>query len=232
MGATGSGKTKRGCGSWLLGSILLLVVIVFVGVLLTPKDSQFAARLDAAFIIGLRDVPTGTTDRLEVDRALGFVVTAAWNGENVEDDQYEVDEGVITIFDEAGRVLCNAPLDAVRRPEWQALSTWERVGFWPEQDGNSMVVDDLRVGSPAEAAGLLRGDVIERCDGWPAAAQGLYAALLNHLAGGELALHVSRDGEPMELSVPLAPLLPAELLQDSSDPLGTWRDHALSMAEF
>ncbi|MHC5212858.1 MAG: hypothetical protein ACYTG2_19295, partial [Planctomycetota bacterium] len=121
MGAPGSAKSRRGCGSWVLGTILLVVAVGIVGALLVPKNPQLAAQLDSFLTIGLKNVPTGTTDRLQVDRALGFVVTAAWNGENVEDEQYEVDDGVITVFDEAGGVLCSVPFDEVHRPAWQAL---------------------------------------------------------------------------------------------------------------
>jgi len=231
MGKSPSTKSKSGCGPWLLGIILLVLAIFIVVPILASNDPQLLARLETALKDGRTEVPTGTSDQLAVDRAIGFIIGVEWNGEELEEERYEIDGGIITVFDAAGLVLCSSPIDVERRPEWQALSNWERLGFWPEQDQGTMRVVDVRTGSPAAAAGLARGDVIERTGAWPAAPMGLRAALLTHLAGGEVSLGVLRDGEALDLTLTLPALLPDELLQGSHDPLGAWFDYAASRSD-
>ena len=55
---------------------------------------------------------------------------------------------------------------------------------------------------------------------------GLRAALMTHLAGGDLRLELERGVERLWVAVPLDPLLPPELLAGSHDPFGTWLAYA------
>ena len=77
----------------------------------------------------------------------------------------------------------------------------QAVGL-PERDG--LLVRGVVAGSPAERAGLQRGDLLVSADGRPlATVDDLFDALDS--AGGELAFGVVRGSDERELRVALGP---------------------------
>ena len=66
-----------------------------------------------------------------------------------------------------------------------------------------LVVTDVVAGSPAEAAGLRRGDIVAQVDGGPASAITLSQSLANKKAGDKLHLRISRAGTESEVEATL-----------------------------
>ncbi len=67
-------------------------------------------------------------------------------------------------------------------------------------------VDQVVAGGPAEAAGVLAGDLVVGVDDRSVSSMSdLIAALRRHLPGDEIVLHVWRDGQTLPLTVVLAP---------------------------
>ncbi|MEZ5117095.1 MAG: S41 family peptidase [Candidatus Nanopelagicales bacterium] len=77
------------------------------------------------------------------------------------------------------------------------------VGLWLSSGRGGILVSGVQEASPAEAAGLLPGDVLLEIDGRAVAADPLgdVAEALRGDAGSTVALMVSRDGEDVEFSV-------------------------------
>jgi len=68
--------------------------------------------------------------------------------------------------------------------------------------GTGVLVVSVERGSPAEAAGVLQGDIITDVDGKSTASiDGLLRALARAVAGAEIALSIRRAGEPLRVTV-------------------------------
>jgi S1-C subfamily serine protease len=68
------------------------------------------------------------------------------------------------------------------------------LGFFPQGHQGSVVVTGVLPGSPAEHAGLERGDLILSLDGEPVGSlRELYVALWRHVPGESMGLQVLRD---------------------------------------
>ena len=67
-----------------------------------------------------------------------------------------------------------------------------------------LVVTDMAAGSPAEAAGLKRGDVVVQADGAAATAVTLSEALRARKSGDKIRLRISRGGAEEDIEATLA----------------------------
>ena len=71
--------------------------------------------------------------------------------------------------------------------------------------GQGAIVDSVEAGTPAEAAGVLAGDVVIEIDGTPInGTTGLVAAIRDREPGDQIEIVVVRDGEPVSLTATLA----------------------------
>jgi len=83
------------------------------------------------------------------------------------------------------------------------------------KDANGLIVTDAEADSPADKAGLKRGDVIIAVNGKPIHDQDELRLTISQMAPGtKITLSTARDGKPMELSATLAQISekPNELL--------------------
>jgi hypothetical protein len=214
-------KQDSGLLWWLTGSgVVVLGAILVGGPILLRQNSELADRLEAATAHGWISITTDT-GTLDVDRAFGRVMHVRWEGETISDDRVITEDGIITVFSRDGRVVAHEKLPSADMAEWLAASPWKRIGACLRREGDQLAVIDIRNGSPAAAKGLLVGDRIERIDGRPAVGMELRAALLVRIAGGALTVSTA-DGRTVNLV--LDPLMPAELLAGTHDPLGDYRE--------
>ncbi|MDX8406322.1 MAG: RIP metalloprotease RseP [Mariprofundus sp.] len=72
------------------------------------------------------------------------------------------------------------------------------LGFDP---GLTIVVDDVMGGSPAELAGLKKGDVIRQIDGWPVVSVNQFIQRIKENAGHHVTVIVGRDNTVLKLEV-------------------------------
>lgn len=94
-------------------------------------------------------------------------------------------------------------LDGVR-------DTWDRAGFWINENGGGFDIIDVVAGSPAAKAGLVVGDRILRINGRQAGTQVTLPearALKMGAPGSVLTLDILRAGKPMTIAVTLADLV-------------------------
>lgn len=215
-----SPKQSPGLLWWLTGGGLVLLAVILVGLpSLLSQRPDLAARLEAATADGWFRA-TNEDGLLEVDRAFGRVMKVRWQGQDVPDERVFTENGIVTVLSPEGNVECSEPLPSADMAEWLAASPWKRLGVFVQGDGQNLTVVDVRPGSPADTKGLVPGDRITHLDGRPAVGMGLRAALLVRIAGGSVAVSTA-DGR--NVSLVLDPLMPAELLAQSHDPLGDYR---------
>ncbi len=92
--------------------------------------------------------------------------------------------------------------------------------FWLAQviGPPAIAIGGVDLGSPAEAAGLMEGDVIMEVAGIPAENSTVLINAVNEHAGEELALLISRDGE--EMTIVLVPRVDGEYDPAVEGPIG------------
>ncbi len=87
-----------------------------------------------------------------------------------------------------------------------AHDTYDRSGAFLVTQGGKIIVADVRPGTPAAAAGLMRGDVLAAVDGHDGGTLGLAAVrdLLRGAPGSAVSLHVvAKDGTARDVSLTL-----------------------------
>jgi hypothetical protein len=116
------------------------------------------------------------------------------------------------------RMLHNIAMDLAQRPEKLVFTTPERIrtadrGYGPVRlgirpgmaaDGQvpGVLIEDVSLGTPAEAAGLRSGDIITAWNGEPLDGMaGLFAQLQKHKPGDTVTLTIDRDGEAQNVDV-------------------------------
>jgi hypothetical protein len=217
---------------WWLGVAVVAVlgVAIIGGRILFSVRPDLAERAETLLEDGWHTLPA-EEGLLEVDRAIGFLKNVRFEGDIVSEHRYELEDDVLTVFGDDGRVAVQAPLHDADRSDWRAFSTWPRLGLLVERDDRALRVRDVRDGGPAAAAGLQTGDTIDTTDGRPAVPMALRASLIYRLAGGELPLTVRRGDETFERTVILEPLMPAELLAGKDDLVGAWLNYAQARSD-
>lgn len=198
---------------------LLLFVALPVGL---SDDVDLLSDLEVAFAAGWVQLGTGDEHVLEVDRRLGFVRSVRLDGVLIDAHRVMEEDGVVTVLDAAGAVRAQAPLHRSDHGLWLATGSLPRLGLWSQEQGRTLIITDVRPGSPADAAGLQIADRVLLIDGRPATRGALATALAGRIAGGGLPIDVERAGQRLARLMWLDPLLPEEQLKRSDDPLGTW----------
>ncbi len=107
-------------------------------------------------------------------------------------------------------VVFGKPIDEVER-DWKQWVLAQKVpqvpflGVRTKEDKGKLVVEDITAKSPADNAGMKKGDVIATLDGHPADDPGdLMEAIGGKNVGDEIAVQVQREGKTLDLKVKLA----------------------------
>ncbi len=102
---------------------------------------------------------------------------------------------------------------------WQAappsVKAWMGIQYNGGGEDEETTIQSVRRGSPAERAGLKAGDALVSIDGRKLGAAGLRPLIQNFKPGQVVALHIQREGQPMDLDLQLV-RAPAEMTDDPS----------------
>lgn len=134
-----------------------------------------------------------SVDGKKIDRFLGGLDGLSENVMLSRDDSVEI------VVERDGELLKKTSTFLVDKTAWYQRRAMRRIGVGYS---DSMVVEEVTKGSPAQLAGLQVGDVVETVDGTQIFSVAQMSSIFKDKTGEVVSLGISRDGNAETLSIP------------------------------
>ncbi len=192
---------------WVMRTILLIVIAVAVSSLLTARYIMSETGLENLFFLKQEEPSQNAKINInKISSNLGVLRTIIDSGYIGEIDEKQLMEGALKGYVSG---LGDDYTEYMTAEEWEefeasALGDFVGIGIYIGQDksGNSVVLSPIK-GSPAEEAGLEKGDIIYEVDGEDMLGKDpdVVSTKIKGEEGTEVEVSVSRDDEILKFTI-------------------------------